>query len=354
MSSPVYALFRSMLHETSARNEGAVFIDNDIRKRLLLGVFDAYYHEPAPGTVIFDTNRGWTTKLPALVELFPDAKVICCVRNPAWILDSVESLIRRNAFELSGIFSYESGGTVYSRVEGLASAAGMFGFAYNALREAIYGEQSDRLLIVRYESLVTNLLGTLGAIWISVPNPSPPSVLVKPPYPPSSATFRSPPPAPPPPPAITRGLLPGPMTKLPPPPPPLLDGELPPMPPTAISNTPPFASTKSPRISAPPPPCTRSTPVPLLPPWAPKAVIWYVPATGMVKSTIAPLKRKVVAEAVGAAAISASSDALVSRNRFMFSPLLIERRRRKRGRTPIRRAISTALLLSLKGLSKLN
>ena len=84
-----------------------MFIDDAIRKRLLTGVFDAYYAEATPETVIFDTNRGWTTKLPALVELFPDAKMICCVRNPAWILDSVESLIRRNAFELSGIFSYE-------------------------------------------------------------------------------------------------------------------------------------------------------------------------------------------------------------------------------------------------------
>src|ERR1700722_4455870 len=82
MSSPVYALFRSMLHETSARNEAAVFIDDAIRKRLLTGVFDAYYAETTPETVIFDTNRGWTTKLPALVELFADAKVICCVRNP--------------------------------------------------------------------------------------------------------------------------------------------------------------------------------------------------------------------------------------------------------------------------------
>ena len=117
-SSPVYALFRSMLHETSARNEGSVFIDDAIRKRLLTGVFDAYYAETTPETVIFDTNRGWTTKLPALVELFADAKVICCVRNPAWVLDSVESLIRRNAFELSGIFSYDSGGTVYSRDRG--------------------------------------------------------------------------------------------------------------------------------------------------------------------------------------------------------------------------------------------
>jgi sulfotransferase len=165
MSSPVYALFRAMLNETSARNEGSVFIDNAIRKRLLTGVFDAYYADAAPQTVIFDTNRGWTTKLPALVELFPDAKVICCVRNPAWILDSIESLIRRNAYELSGIFNFDSGGTVFSRVEGLASAVGMFGFSFNALREAVYGQHSDRLLIVRYESLAANPLGTLAAIY---------------------------------------------------------------------------------------------------------------------------------------------------------------------------------------------
>ena len=165
MSSPVYGLFRSMLSETSQRNEGAVFVDNDVRKRLLLGVFDAYYHDAPPETVIFDTNRGWTTKLPPLVELFPNAKVICCVRNPAWVLDSIESLIRRNAFELSGIFSYDSGGTVYSRVEGLAAPAGMYGFALNALREAVYGPQSDRLLLLRYETLTTNPLGALGAIY---------------------------------------------------------------------------------------------------------------------------------------------------------------------------------------------
>ena len=38
-----------MLAETSARNEGSVFIDNDMRKRLLTAVFDAYYAEAAPG-----------------------------------------------------------------------------------------------------------------------------------------------------------------------------------------------------------------------------------------------------------------------------------------------------------------
>jgi sulfotransferase len=165
MSSPVFSLFRAMLVETSNRNETAVFMDDDIRRRLLAGVFDAYYHEAEPDGVIFDTNRGWTTKLPALTQLFPAARMICCVRNPAWVLDSVESLIRRNAFELSGIFSYDGVGTVYSRVEGLASAAGMHGYAYNALREAVFGEHADRLLLVRYESLTADPLGVLRAIY---------------------------------------------------------------------------------------------------------------------------------------------------------------------------------------------
>ena len=62
--------------------------------------------------MIFDTNRAWCSKLPTLVRLFPEAKVICCVRHVGWIMDSIERLIRENAFELSGIFGFESLNTV--------------------------------------------------------------------------------------------------------------------------------------------------------------------------------------------------------------------------------------------------
>ena len=165
MTSPVGSLFNAMLRETSQRNETAVFVDDDMRMRLLRAVFDAAYPEVPADQVVFDTNRQWTTKLPALTKLFPDARMICCVRNPAWVMDSLESLVRRNAFELSGIFSFEPGGTVYSRIEALGGTAGMVGYAFNALREAVYGEHADRLLLVRYESLSTNPLGTLAAVY---------------------------------------------------------------------------------------------------------------------------------------------------------------------------------------------
>ena len=41
----------------------------------------------------------------------------------------------------------------------------MVGFALNALREAVYGPQAGRLLLVRYETLVANPLGALAAIY---------------------------------------------------------------------------------------------------------------------------------------------------------------------------------------------
>ena len=93
------------------------------------------------------------------------------MRNPAWIVDSIENLIQRNAFELSGIFSFEPGGTVYSRSEGLGGPTGMVGFAYNALREAIFSPFAGRLLLVRYESLTANPVGTLAAIYEFIDEP---------------------------------------------------------------------------------------------------------------------------------------------------------------------------------------
>jgi len=164
MTSPVGHLFNAMLTAASARN--VVFVRDEHRERLLRACFDAYYAEEQDTRVIFDTNRQWTTKLPALTKLFPGARMICCVRNPAWIIDSIESLIHRNAFDVSGIFSPNDGrSTVYSRAEALTKGDGMLGFAFNALREAIYGPHSDRLLLVRYESVTNDPLGTLAAIY---------------------------------------------------------------------------------------------------------------------------------------------------------------------------------------------
>lgn len=165
MSSPVGGLFNTLLTEMSARNEGAVFIDNDKRQRILRGLFDNYYADLST-PVVFDTNRLWCSKLPALMSLFPEARVIACVRSVAWIIDSIERLVRKNAFEPSSLFGYQSGGTVYTRANGLAASECIVGFAYDALKQGIYGEEaSGRLLLVRYESLTGQPEATLNGIY---------------------------------------------------------------------------------------------------------------------------------------------------------------------------------------------
>ena len=165
MTTPVGSLFNAMLREVSQGSETAVFVSEEQRAALLRTLFDTYYEKIHLEKLVFDTNRLWTTKLPALTTLFPACKVICCVRHVSWVLDSIERLIRRNRFELSKIFSFEPGGTVYSRVDGLSGGTGMVGFAWNGLREAVYGEHADRLLLVTYETLTADPLRALGAIY---------------------------------------------------------------------------------------------------------------------------------------------------------------------------------------------
>jgi sulfotransferase len=166
MTSPVGALFSVMLNAMSRGNETALFIDEEQRKDLLASLFESYYRPQQDKDVIFDTNRVWCARLPALLSIFPDAKVICCVRSVAWIMDSIERLVRRNAFEPSRLFATpEERATVFSRVEALAHRDRMVGFAWSALKEAYYGEHGRSLLILEYDILAQRPAETLRLIY---------------------------------------------------------------------------------------------------------------------------------------------------------------------------------------------
>jgi len=155
MSSPVGALFSSMLGQFSAGSEFGPVIDQGTRRRLLRGLFDSYYAEHLDNALVFDTNRMWSAKLPALLDLFPQAKVIACVRNVAWVMDSLERLYRANPYENTKLFNDDAErNTVYSRVETLAQRNRLVGFAWAALKEAYYGEHAGSLLLVDYDLLV--------------------------------------------------------------------------------------------------------------------------------------------------------------------------------------------------------
>ncbi|AZF24358.1 MULTISPECIES: sulfotransferase [unclassified Pseudomonas] len=154
MSSPLGTLFNGVLAQCSAGSEFGSVIDANTRRRLLRGLFDSYYADKASIPVVFDTNRQWCARMPALHDLFPQAKVVACVRNVAWIMDSLERLYRANPFENTKLFGDDvERNTVYSRCETLAQRNRLVGFAWAALKEAYYGEHADSLLIVDYDLL---------------------------------------------------------------------------------------------------------------------------------------------------------------------------------------------------------
>ncbi|WIE50819.1 sulfotransferase [Pseudomonas sp. GM17] len=154
MTSPVGALFSGILEQCSAGSEFGAVIDIDMRRRLLRGLFDSYYADKADKPVVFDTNRQWCARLPALKDLFPKAKTIACVRNVAWVMDSLERLYRANPFENTKLFGDAvERNSVYSRCETLAQHNRLVGYAWTALKEAYYGENADSLLIVDYDLL---------------------------------------------------------------------------------------------------------------------------------------------------------------------------------------------------------
>lgn len=153
MSSPLAPLFENLVSQVSAGSELSAMVSVEQRKRLLTGLFESYYADRKE-RVIFDTNRSWTAQLPLLMRLFPGARVVCLVRDLSWIMDSMERQYRANAFEHTRLFnSHAERATVYTRVEALAGATRLVGYAWHALREACYSDFADRLVIVEYDMM---------------------------------------------------------------------------------------------------------------------------------------------------------------------------------------------------------
>ena len=165
MSSPVGAIVGRTQAAMGPRSEFATQINDTQRRDVLRAVFTAFYKDLHGTKTIIDTNRAWCSKLPLLANLFPEAKIIVCVRDLVWIMDSFERILRKNALGQSKMFKPQDALTVYTRVSSLASPGGTVGFAWNATQEAFYGEHAHRLIVVDYEALAREPKRVMEALY---------------------------------------------------------------------------------------------------------------------------------------------------------------------------------------------
>jgi sulfotransferase len=150
--SPVGHIVTSTVHAMGLPNEAEGFLSDIQRRRILERIFEGYYGHYAED-IIFDNNRRWTANVALLAELFPNSKIVCCVRSPVAIVDSFERLHQKNSLHVSVISGSQTNTTVYERVVELMRPTGVLGFALNGLKSAWFGPYKRNLILVPYEDL---------------------------------------------------------------------------------------------------------------------------------------------------------------------------------------------------------
>jgi sulfotransferase len=152
ISSPVQSLVGATINVITA-SESNHLINEDRRKSFLRALFNAYYDAVEPPTV-FDTSRGWTAKTSLLKLLFPQTKIICCVRDLFWILDSFERIAAKNTLWNASLTDDEARQTVTTRCDALMDVKkeGQVVKPYYFLEEGML-LNPDMILLVEYEAL---------------------------------------------------------------------------------------------------------------------------------------------------------------------------------------------------------
>lgn len=161
----------------SGGGPGARTMNSDTRIRnMIIGMFDGYYKE-IDKPIIFNTNRFWTQYIEYLYQINDNFRIICCVRDYKWILNSFEKLYKsrnisvpQNTYIYNGSNSSDNVLTVWHRTHFLANES-FVRANYNYLKEAYYGPYRKHLLFVEYDDLTKNPNETMKRIYDFIEEP---------------------------------------------------------------------------------------------------------------------------------------------------------------------------------------
>lgn len=163
ISDPLATLVKGVV-ETSQDGPGMRSeVPKERRKNLVYHLFEGYYTD-VDKPVIFNTNRAWSYLTPLIRTLYPKSRMLLCVRDIRWILDSFEQAHRRDPLTKNS-FGGSLGGSVYSRATALMEDDGIVGFPYIGLKQAITGAEKKMIMLIEYDQLCKNPQGMMQAVY---------------------------------------------------------------------------------------------------------------------------------------------------------------------------------------------
>lgn len=154
ISSPVEGLCTTSINLLTGCESNAI-INEERRITLLQHLFDGFYsHIENP--IIFDTSRAWTKKTTLLKSLFPETKILCCVRDIVNILNSFELIFKKNPLYANTLIPEDLSHHVFSRCDAMMdSKTGIVTTNWLNLQEGYYANR-EMIYLVEYEKLCEN------------------------------------------------------------------------------------------------------------------------------------------------------------------------------------------------------
>ena len=152
-------------HNRSPRSQ----ISEQIIKNVVDGIFCGFYKH-IDKEIIFNCNRGWTRYVEYLHRINPNFKIICCVRDIPWILNSYEKIyktrtlrepVATNVYNAGNDSSFKS---VWHRTDFLMNE-GVVKASLANLKEAYFGPYRKHLFLVEYESIIQQPTQTIRKIY---------------------------------------------------------------------------------------------------------------------------------------------------------------------------------------------
>lgn len=158
ISDPLLEFSRNIIAGVNTAVGMQAMVSQNKQRELIRGLFDVFYNKS--NDVCFNTNRGWAGYTPLMKDLYPDAKMILCVREIPWILDSFEQLNTKNPYSIKPLYHHQDLGSVYDRTKMLMGDIPNFaGYVMGPIantKQALYSNEKDRICVIEYDTLAKN------------------------------------------------------------------------------------------------------------------------------------------------------------------------------------------------------
>lgn len=156
ISDPLQGYIHSIIRDTNSSVGMSALVKPDKMRDLIYDLFESFYKDG--NDVCFNTNRGWAADTALLADLFPDFKMIVCVRDINWILNSFEHLNSKNPYTTKPLYNHQELATVYDRTNmllgNIPNFVGYVGSPLTNVKQAVFCKEVNNICFVEYEALV--------------------------------------------------------------------------------------------------------------------------------------------------------------------------------------------------------